>query len=235
MPKILVIDDDANFRKLVSVSLDAAGYEVVAAGRIRDAETRLATLKPDTILVDGLLPDGDGAAWIAKRRKALGVPVIFASAFWKGTRESRELNANAKPDGFLRKPATPEQILAEVERVLCVSLPAASLASAPESFEALSAEYAAGLPERLAQLRKGLATVEKRPRDTVLFAEVRREAHELAGTAGSFGFDELTAIGNELELALMKWQKSAVAAAWTPIARAISKLEWWLACLPAAA
>jgi DNA-binding response OmpR family regulator len=236
MAKVLVIDDDAVFRKLVSVSLEAEGHDVVEAGRVRDAEARLSTLKPDVILVDGLLPDGDGAVWIAKRRKALGVPVIFATAFWKGNRESRELHANAKPDGLLRKPATPEQIVAEVDRVLGKPSRARSpMGASPATWEALRAEYESELPGRLANLHEQLRTVQQRPRDTVLFAEVRREAHELAGTAGSFGFDELTTIGNELERALLKWQATAAAAAWAPIAQALSHLEWWLACLPAAA
>ena len=237
MATVLVIDDDAQFQKLVAVALQPAGHQVVEAGRVRDAESRLATLKPDVVLVDGLLPDGDGASWAAAKRKTLGAPIIFVSAFWRGTRETRELQANAKLAGLLRKPATPEQILAEVERVLGSSAPVqpATTAASSEEFEALRAEYTSELPERLARLRRQLKTVQQRPRDTVLFAEVRREAHELAGTAGSFGFEDLTALGNDLERALLKWQGTSAASAWAPILLTISSLEWWQACLPAAA
>jgi HPt (histidine-containing phosphotransfer) domain-containing protein len=130
----------------------------------------------------------------------------------------------------------PEQIVAEVDRVLGKPSRAASAATAlPETFEALRVEYESELPERLGRLCQQLRTVQQRPRDTVLFAEVRREAHELAGTAGSFGFDDLTVLGNQLEAALLKWQGTALAATWAPIAQALSTLEWWLASLPVAA
>jgi len=230
---VLVIDDDVQFRKLAGHALRAAGHDVVEAGRAREAESKLATLKPDLVIIDGLLPDADGAAWIAKRRKTIGAPYIFTSAFWKGPRDERFLKAEVKPAGFLRKPASPEQIQAEVARVFGESQPALPSAADAAAFEALRTEYVSELPERLAKLRRQLGSVEQRPRDPVVFAEARSQAHELAGTAGSFGYDELTALGNQLERALLSWKSNVCAAAWAPIASAIASLEWWQACVPA--
>jgi DNA-binding response OmpR family regulator len=230
---VLLIDDDVQFRKLAGHALRAAGHDLVEAGRASEAESKLATLRPDLVIIDGLLPDADGAVWIAKRRKTIGAPYIFTSAFWKGPRDERFLKAEVKPAGFLRKPASPEQIQAEVARVLGDLQPALPSGADVAGFEALRSEYVAELPERLARLHRQLASMEQRPRDPVLFAEARSQAHELAGTAGSFGYDELTALGNELERALLSWKANSNAAAWAPIARAMGNLEWWqAACLP---
>jgi CheY-like chemotaxis protein len=236
MATVLIIDDDLQFRQLVVLAVHPAGHVVVEAGGAREAEKLLLTLKPDLVLIDGLLPDADGSTWIHERRKTVTAPVIFVSAFWKGDRAARELHAKVKPAGFLRKPATPEQILAEIGRVLGTAGAAVPLsASDRTAFDAMRVEYASDLPARLARLRRQLAGVQQRPGDSVLFAETRREAHELAGTAGSFGFDELTVVGNHLERALLKWQTTRVATAWAPIASEIANLEWWEASHPAAA
>lgn len=228
MAKILVIDDDAQFRRLVALALRPRGHEIWEASRARDAEAMLAQKRPDLLLIDGLLPDADGSRWIGERRKTLNAPFIFASAFWKGTRDARQLHADVKPTGFLHKPATAEEILREVERALGGPAPTCALSTADlQELEAMRVEYAAGLSSRIAQIRRGLEQLRLRPRDAVLFAETRRLVHELAGTAGSFGFDELSTIGAELEQALVAWKTKSEAGAWAGIAIKDRALAAW--------
>ena len=58
---VLVVDDDASFRKLATGLLRAWGHDVVGeAGSVAEAVARITELRPDTVLVDIGLPDGDG-------------------------------------------------------------------------------------------------------------------------------------------------------------------------------
>jgi DNA-binding NarL/FixJ family response regulator len=64
MPRsVLVVDDSAAFRTTAQVLLKARGYEVVgAAGDLETARAAAVELKPDCVLLDVNLPDGDGAS-----------------------------------------------------------------------------------------------------------------------------------------------------------------------------
>ena len=219
MATVLVIDDDQRFRDLVSVALRPAGHRVLEAGRARDAEAILARGGVELILIDGLLPDADGARWIGERRKALGAPFIFVSAFWKGGRDGRQLQADVKPADFLRKPATAAQILQAVQRALGgASTPNGLSAADLAELEAMRIDYTANVPARLAAIRQGLAQVRSRARDTVLFAETRRQVHEVAGTAGSFGMEALSEICANMEQALMAWRARCDDLGWAGVA-----------------
>ncbi len=80
---VLIIDDDEDFRELVATVLPAT-IETLQAARLRDADALLQTQDVDTIVVDGLLPDGSGPQWIENRRKAGDTrPIVFISAFYK--------------------------------------------------------------------------------------------------------------------------------------------------------
>ena len=228
MSKILVIDDDRNFRQLVAVALRPAGHQILEAGSARDAEAVLAREPADLLLIDGLLPDADGSRWISERRKTLGTPFIFVSAFWKAGRDARQLHAEVKPAGFLRKPATAEQILGEVQKVLGSPSRCALSGADLDELEAMRIEYTASVPGRLTEIRLGLQQVRRRARDAVLFAETRRHVHEVAGTAGSFGFEALSEICAKLEQALLAWRSRYDEMTWAAVvveARALVRWE----------
>jgi CheY-like chemotaxis protein len=79
---ILVVDDDAAVRGLVVRILRSWGHVVVGeAGSVAEALRCAETLRPDTVLVDIGLPDGDGFSLTRELRTRLGVPrvVIFSS------------------------------------------------------------------------------------------------------------------------------------------------------------
>jgi DNA-binding NarL/FixJ family response regulator len=59
--RVLIVDDDARFRALVAHALAERGYEVVGeAATIADARAAVAELRPDAVLCDVNLPDGNG-------------------------------------------------------------------------------------------------------------------------------------------------------------------------------
>ncbi len=70
MPRsVLVVDDDSSFRQLAIALLRSWGHDVVGeAGSIAEAVERVTELRPDTVLIDIGLPDGDGFQLTARMR-----------------------------------------------------------------------------------------------------------------------------------------------------------------------
>ena len=80
MHQILVIEDEPAIRNVLRVLLEAEGYRVVEADTAMRAEIEARSHKPDLLLVDLGLPDGDGLKVIRKVRAWSPVPVIVLSA-----------------------------------------------------------------------------------------------------------------------------------------------------------
>lgn len=81
MPKILVVDDDRSVLHMVSKSLTKLEVDVVTAGTAREALEFVSTEKPDTVLLDILLPDGTGLDVFRQIRDIeRKLPVIFITA-----------------------------------------------------------------------------------------------------------------------------------------------------------
>src|SRR3984957_21301500 len=79
--RLLVVDDEATILELLAGSLRLAGFEVVTAASGAEAVRAAASFRPDLVLLDVMMPDGDGFA--ALRRIPDGgsaVPVIFLTA-----------------------------------------------------------------------------------------------------------------------------------------------------------
>ena len=60
MPHVLIVDDDANTREALAEIVAAEGFSATVAGSIRDAQVRMAQQRPDVVLIDLKLPDGNG-------------------------------------------------------------------------------------------------------------------------------------------------------------------------------
>jgi len=64
--RVLIVDDDPTFRRTIATVLTARGYEIAGeAGTLADARLALARLRPDAVLLDVNLPDGDGISFAA--------------------------------------------------------------------------------------------------------------------------------------------------------------------------
>ena len=83
MPKVLIIDDAPEIRKLGELAMRAAGYEVQTAGGGREGFALALADPPDVILLDVQMADVDGPGtlrMLAENAKTEGVPVIFLTA-----------------------------------------------------------------------------------------------------------------------------------------------------------
>ncbi|GAC1346669.1 MAG: hypothetical protein NVSMB23_24660 [Myxococcales bacterium] len=197
MASVLLIDDDPCFRSLVSTVLAGRGHRLVEVSRAAAAQRMLAEGGVDLVILDGLLPDADGAVWL-KSQRALGMKakVLFVSAFRKTARDQQRVKDECGAQDFLAKPTTAVALLAKVERMLPHDAPSAAGVDGlrPEDLEMLremEQDYALKLPGLVAGLELALEQLRSNPRDSGLQGVARRRAHQIAGTAGSFGFADV--------------------------------------------
>jgi len=132
-PRILLVDDSPTFRKAMGEALEAAGYEVQAAGTGEQALLLAPAVRPDAIVVDGQLPGIDGAT-VVRRIKVdtalRGTPCLMLTGSSDDPREElRVLEAGA--DAFLNKNAAPALILARLAALVRASGPASPPSVAP--------------------------------------------------------------------------------------------------------
>jgi two-component system KDP operon response regulator KdpE len=116
---ILVVDDDPDIRLALQILLKASGYDVHSAANGTGAISEARKHRPDLIILDLGIPDGDGFVVldILKSNYHLSsVPVIVLSGRDRGPNEERVLNAGAR--AFLQKPMQTAQFLAMIQQTL---------------------------------------------------------------------------------------------------------------------
>jgi two-component system OmpR family response regulator len=115
--RLLVVDDEAMILELLSGTLRFAGFEVVSAASGAEALRAVASSPPDLVLLDVMLPDGDGFE-VAGRIRSAGpdVPVIFLTA--RDAVADRVSGFHAGGDDYVTKPFSLEEVLGRVRAVL---------------------------------------------------------------------------------------------------------------------
>jgi two-component system, OmpR family, KDP operon response regulator KdpE len=116
MHQILVIEDEPAIRNVLRVLLEAEGYRFIEADTAMRAEIEARSHKPDLLLVDLGLPDGDGLKVIRKVRAWSPVPVIVLSARTMEDQKIAALDAGA--DDYVTKPFSAPELLARVRAAL---------------------------------------------------------------------------------------------------------------------
>jgi DNA-binding response OmpR family regulator len=113
---VLVVEDEAHLAAGLKLNLELEGYRVVGARSIREATAQLVNAAPiDLILLDIMLPDGDGYGFCRQLRAAgQFTPVIMLTA--RGTAEERVRGLNAGADDYL--PFALPELLARVHSAL---------------------------------------------------------------------------------------------------------------------
>ena len=117
---VLVVDDDPTIRELVSVLLEAEGYQVKEASNGREALGLLEQWSPDVIVLDMLMPIMDGVAFLDSQQaspRLRRIPVIVMSASFRLKHEGERSAASAllpKPFRIDELLAHPETLTAEV-------------------------------------------------------------------------------------------------------------------------
>lgn len=109
---ILVVEDDAAVRNLITTTLETQEYKHLTAGTGKEAITESVSYKPDIVLLDLGLPDMDGIDVIRKIRTWSAMPIIVISARSDDTDKIDALDAGA--DDYLTKPFSVQELLARL-------------------------------------------------------------------------------------------------------------------------
>ncbi len=115
--RLLVVEDEETILQLLAGSLRFAGFEVMTAASGAEALRAAAASRPDLVLLDVMMPDGDGFE-VVRRMRSSGpnVPVIFLSAR-DGVRE-RVAGLALGGDDYVTKPFSLEELLERIRAVL---------------------------------------------------------------------------------------------------------------------
>ena len=115
--RLLVVDDEKMILELLAGSLRFAGFEVMTAASGAEALRAAAASRPDLVLLDVMMPDGDGFE-VVRRMRSSGpdVPVIFLTAR-NGVRE-RVTGLALGGDNYVTKPFSLDEVLERIRAVL---------------------------------------------------------------------------------------------------------------------
>jgi DNA-binding response OmpR family regulator len=117
--KILITDDDRDFRKVTQLSLSRRGYEVVEASSGREALELARKEQPTLILLDILMPGTDGYE-ICRQLKTNPatnhIPIIVLTAL--GDLSARHKSREAGADDYVAKTVAPQELIERIERLL---------------------------------------------------------------------------------------------------------------------
>lgn len=113
MKKILVVDDEKPISDIIKFNLDKEGYEVYTAYDGKEALEQVATVEPDLILLDVMLPKVAGLDVVREVRKTRDTPIIMVTA--KDTEIDKVLGLEMGADDYVTKPFSNRELVARVK------------------------------------------------------------------------------------------------------------------------
>ncbi len=111
-PVVLIIDDEAQIRRLLRITLEANGWRVLEAANGQNGLTEAATRRPDAVILDLGLPDLDGVIVLKRLREWSRVPVIVLSVRDRDEDKIAALDHGA--DDYVTKPFSTAELLARL-------------------------------------------------------------------------------------------------------------------------
>ncbi len=115
-PRILIVDDEPRYVRLMEANLITEGYQVLKAYDGQQAVDSVVQEKPDLVLLDVMMPVLDGFAACARIREFSSVPIIMVTA--KGEEQDRVHGLDLGADDYIVKPFSATELLARVRAVL---------------------------------------------------------------------------------------------------------------------
>jgi two-component system KDP operon response regulator KdpE len=114
--RVLVVDDEPEIVRGLRIVLRDAGYSVEAASTKAEALSSVATRPPEALVLDLVLPDGDGVSVCKDIRRWSRLPILVLSAVGDEREKVRALDAGA--DDYVTKPFGTEELLARLRAIL---------------------------------------------------------------------------------------------------------------------
>jgi two-component system phosphate regulon response regulator PhoB len=116
--KILIVEDEAPIREMLSFVMEQHGYQAVEASDYQVALEKIVEPFPDMILLDWMLPGGSGIQ-LAKKLKSddftRGIPIIMLTA--RGEEEDKVRGLEVGADDYITKPFSPKELMARMRAV----------------------------------------------------------------------------------------------------------------------
>ncbi|MFB5185618.1 two-component system response regulator KdpE [Yersinia intermedia] len=113
---ILIVEDEKEIRRFVRIALESEGWRVFESDTLQRGLIEAGTRKPDLIILDLGLPDGDGLTYIQDLRQWSAIPIIVLSA--RNSEEDKVAALDAGADDYLSKPFGISELLARVRVAL---------------------------------------------------------------------------------------------------------------------
>jgi DNA-binding response OmpR family regulator len=114
--KILIVDDEPRYLRLMEANLVTEGYAVIKATNGQEAVDKVAREQPDLVLLDIMMPVLDGFAATERIREFSSVPIIVVTA--RGEESARVRGLDLGADDYMVKPFSATELLARVRAVL---------------------------------------------------------------------------------------------------------------------
>jgi CheY-like chemotaxis protein len=118
-PLVLLVDDNADVRRMYSIHLEQEGFDTEEAGDGFQAFDKGLKRRPDVIVMDLRMPRLDGweaVRLLRNRRATHGIPILALTG--DDDLEHLKLARNAGCDAVLQKPCTPDELLAAVVKLI---------------------------------------------------------------------------------------------------------------------
>jgi two-component system phosphate regulon response regulator OmpR len=114
---VLLVDDDVELTQMVAEYLQREGLNIRAVENLADAGQAIAAARPDLIVLDLMLPDGNGLTFCKQlRSRDAAIPVLILTA--RGDPIDRVLGLELGADDYLAKPFEPRELVARVRALL---------------------------------------------------------------------------------------------------------------------
>lgn len=119
MPKVLIIDDDPIFQKMISHALQPLGFELTVAGDGVQGLTQANAIQPDLVISDVVMPNMNGYETVRRLRRINAfaqIPVLMLTA--QSDLDEKLTGFEAGADDYMTKPFAPAELVARVNTLL---------------------------------------------------------------------------------------------------------------------
>ncbi len=117
--RILVVEDEAAIREMLSMTLTRAGFEIMVVGSVSQARGLIMDRRPNLILLDWMLPDTSGLEYariLKKDAMTREIPIIMVTA--RGDEGDRVKGLEVGADDYVIKPFSSKELVARIKTVL---------------------------------------------------------------------------------------------------------------------
>jgi two-component system response regulator RegX3 len=115
-PRVLLVEDETAISEPLAKHLVREGFDAEVAGSIEEAEVALLRGQPDVVLLDVMLPDGDGRDLCREIRKSSDIPIILLTA--RGEEIDRIVGLELGADDYVVKPFSAGELVARIRAIM---------------------------------------------------------------------------------------------------------------------